>query len=255
MNPATNRLAGCVEQHLGRVDLLEHAVADHRHAGAERHRLDLVVGDVHDRGAELLVEPGQLGPHLHPQLGVEVGQGLVHQEGLRLADHGPPDGHPLALAAGQLGRLAGQVVEQGQDLGGPVDAPADHRLGGPAQAHAEADVLLDGHVGVQRVVLEHHRDVAVLGLHVGHHPVADGDLAVGDLVEPGDHAQDRGLAAARRADQHHELAVLDLQRHLADGLHAAGEFLADLLEDDPAHLCLLSGSRPRPVGVRLDARG
>jgi hypothetical protein len=118
--PGHEQVDRVVEQRLGGVDLLEDAVADHRHPRPQGHRLDLVVGDVDDRGAELLVQPGQLGPHLDPQLGVEVGQRLVHQEGLGLADHGPADGHPLALAAGQVGRLAGQVVEQGQDLGGPA---------------------------------------------------------------------------------------------------------------------------------------
>ena len=39
---------------------------------------------------------------------------------------------------------------------------------------------------------------------------------VGDLLEAGDHAQQRGLAAAGRADEHHELAVADLERHLVD---------------------------------------
>ena len=37
-----------------------------------------------------------------------------------------------------------------------------------------------------------------------------GDRAAGDALEAGDHAQQRGLAAARRADQHDELAVGDV---------------------------------------------
>jgi hypothetical protein len=39
---------------------------------------------------------------------------------------------------------------------------------------------------------------------------ADGDLAAGDLLQPGHHAQQRGLAAARGADDDDELAVGDL---------------------------------------------
>ena len=46
--------------------------------------------------------------------------------------------------------------------------------------------------------------------------VADHDVALGDRLEPRDHAQRRRLAAARRADQHDELLVLDLER---DALH------------------------------------
>ena len=55
---------------------------------------------------EIPLEAGDLGPHLHPELGVEVGQRLVHEERGRLADDRPAHGHPLALAAGQLAGLA-----------------------------------------------------------------------------------------------------------------------------------------------------
>ena len=44
---------------------------------------------------------------------------------------------------------------------------------------------------------------------------ADPDLAVADLLESGDHAQRRRLAAARRADEHDELAFVDLQVEVA----------------------------------------
>jgi hypothetical protein len=37
------------------------------------------------------------------------------------------------------------------------------------------------------------------------------DRAGVDLLEPGEHPQQRRLAAARRADQHHELAVGDVE--------------------------------------------
>ena len=40
---------------------------------------------------------------------------------------------------------------------------------------------------------------------------ADADVAGARLVEPGDQAQERGLAAARRAEQHEELAVGDVE--------------------------------------------
>ena len=45
------------------------------------------------------------------------------------------------------------------------------------------------------------------------------DLARGDRFEPGDHPKRRGLAAARRPDEHHEFLVADLEVHVFDGVH------------------------------------
>ena len=85
---------------------------------------------------------------------------------------------------------------------------------------------------VERVALEHHRDVAVLGLDVVDDPVADPDRALGRILEPGDHAQRGGLPAARRAEQHEELAVVDLEREVVDGDDVA-EALRHVLEHAP----------------------
>jgi hypothetical protein len=71
-------------------------------------------------------------------------------------------------------------------------------------------------VRVERVVLEHHRDVPVLRRHVVDQLIADVDLARSGFLETGDHPQSRGLAAARGADQHDELAVVDVEVDAGD---------------------------------------
>ena len=47
--------------------------------------------------------------------------------------------------------------------------------------------------------------------------VADEDGALVDLLEPGEHPQRGRLAAARRADEDHELAVLDVEVEVVHG--------------------------------------
>jgi hypothetical protein len=57
----------------------------------------------------------------------------------------------------------------------------------------------------------------------------------GDLLEAGDHPQQGGLAAARRADEHDEFAVLDLQLDVLQDLHVAVGLL-DVLDIDRCHV-------------------
>jgi hypothetical protein len=92
-------------------------------------------------------------------------------------------------------------------------------------------------VRIERVVLEHHRDVAVLRGEIVDQALTDVDLARGDLLEPRDHPEGGGLAAAGRSDQDHELLVLDLEIHVADRDHLV-ELLRQILEDDLCHATL-----------------
>ena len=61
------------------ADLLHLAIAHHHDAVSQGQRLFLVMGDV-DRGRALLkVNAPNFLAHLQSQLGVQVGQGLIHQ--------------------------------------------------------------------------------------------------------------------------------------------------------------------------------
>ena len=51
---------------------------------------------------------------------------------------------------------------------------------------------------------------------------------------PADHPKGGRLAAAGGADEHQELARLDLEAEVVDRQHAAGEALGDVLEADRA---------------------
>jgi hypothetical protein len=63
------------------------------------------------------------------------------------------------------------------------------------------------------VVLEHHRDAALVGPLVVHQPSQETDLAtVGiGLLEAGEQAQGSGLPASRGSEDGEELAPADLQ--------------------------------------------
>ena len=161
----------------------------------------------------------ELDAHLHAQLGVEVRQRLVEQEHVRVAHDGAAQRHALALAAGELARLALQQFADAEDVGRLLHALVDLGLLEFAHLQAERHVVVHAHVRVERVVLEHHGDVAVHRRQLVDDVVVDRDVAGADRLEPGDHPQRRRLAAAGRADEHHELLVADLQVDVFDGVH------------------------------------
>jgi hypothetical protein len=71
------------------------------------------------------VQAVDLHPHLHPELGVEIGKRLVEEEYSRLAHDGAADRDALALAAGELARPPVEQLLDLQDLGRLCDAPFD----------------------------------------------------------------------------------------------------------------------------------
>jgi hypothetical protein len=81
----------------------------------------------------------------------------------------------------------------------------------PAHAKPKREVVANGFVRVQRVALEHHREVAPLGRHLGHILPVDQHAAARRQLEPGDDPQHGALAAARRPDEREALAVGDVE--------------------------------------------
>src|SRR3954469_22829778 len=73
-----------------RAVLLDLAAVEHHDLVGHGHGFDLIVGDVDRGGAKLLLQPGDFDAHLHAQRRVEVGERLVEQKRLGLADDGTP---------------------------------------------------------------------------------------------------------------------------------------------------------------------
>jgi hypothetical protein len=72
-------------------------------------------------------------------------------------------------------------------------------------------------VGVQRVVLEDHRDVTVLRRNVCHVAVTDEDVSFVDLFEASEHPEGGGLSTTGRSDEDEEFAVCYIEVEGVDG--------------------------------------
>ena len=130
---------------------------------------------------------------------------------------GPANGHPLALAAGEGLGLAVQVLGDVQGLRRLLDPAVNLRRVHLPQLQGKSHVLVNRHMGIEGIALEHHGDVPVFRLHIVHQLPVDVQLAAGDLLQAGNHPQRGGLTAAGGADKDDELLVLNVQIELLDG--------------------------------------
>ena len=160
--------------------------------------------------------------HLLPEplahLDVEVREGLVEEQELGLRCERAGERDPLLLAARQLVRVLVRVAAQPHafDQLGDSSPPLRHTV------QAEADVLGDGEVREERVVLEHHADPALLrrdhDARSGNGPPVQQDLPVRHRLESRDAPEYGRLAAAARAEQAADRTALERERQTADDL-------------------------------------
>jgi hypothetical protein len=212
------------------------------------HRVDdaAVVGG-HDDGGPGAVDPVEQLHDAHRGGRVEVAGGLVRQEDQRPVDEGPGDRDALLLATGELVRHGLLLATQTHQLEDLRHRFADGRLRPADRLEREGHVLRDGLVRQQLEVLEHAADVAaqVRDLVAGQRGdvlAGDVDLALLGGLLTVEEAQEGRLAGARRSDQEDELALVDVDRCVAQGHVLALVDLRDVLEFD--HDVLTTWYRP-----------
>ena len=227
---AIDKGAGRVVPNLLRgADLFDLALVDDDHAVGHFQRFFLVVGDKDAGHMQLIVQAAQPAAQLFAHLGIQSAKGFIQQQHLRLHGQGAGQGDALALAARQLGRKAlGHPVQlhQREQLHHPG---ADLRLAGALffglHAQAKGHVVKHGHVLEQGVVLKHKTHAALAHMHPCGVLPGKVDAAAVRRFQPGDDAQQRGLAAARRPQQSHQFARGDVQIDIAQGVKIAKAFV------------------------------
>src|SRR6266850_4060938 len=211
------------------VDLKQLAAHHHGDAVGHGHRFGLIVGDVDEGDAQTAVQRDDFRAHLHPQLGVEVGQRLVHQEHCGMPYHRAAERNALALTTGKLARLAVQQMADIEHASCLLDIGADRRFNtaasrqrtahkwqplGEAQAPGpqwQSEVVEYAKMRIERVRLEYHGDVALLGALVVHAAAAYHDLTAVLRLQPGDDPQQCRFPASGGPHQGKKLPIANAQ--------------------------------------------
>ncbi|SHJ57840.1 hypothetical protein SAMN02745194_02886 [Roseomonas rosea] len=204
-----------------RGHLDEAAAIHHGDAVGQGEGLGLVMRDHDEGGTALALDGPQLEARALPQVRIERAEGFVQQQEAGALHQGAGQGHALALAAGEGMGAAGFHPFEPQHGDGLLHAGRD--LGArPALAlQPIGDVGRDGHVREQRVGLEHHVHRAAVGRNAQQVRAVQRHRAGIGCLEAGDHAQQRGLAGARAAEQGEELAGGHVERDAVERRHAA----------------------------------
>ena len=189
------------------------------------------MGDEHEAGGEVSLHAHQLELRFFAQLAVERGKGLIEQQQARPAGERTRQRHPLALATRKLIRLAGAKPFKLHELQQFLDTRGDLRPGQARLHKTKAHIARHAHMRKQRIGLEHHVHRPAMRLDLRHILAIDENAPLVGRLEPGDESHERGLAAARRAEQRKELTCGDFQRHRINSRHRAIA-LGDAVERD-----------------------
>ena len=173
----------------------------------KRQRLGLVVGD-EDRGlAKPSLQLAQFLAHLHAELEVEAGEGLVEQQERRLEDQRAGERSALLLAARQLVRPAVAKLGEADQLEHRRRAPRHFAPRNAMHGKSEGDVVAHRQMRKESRGLEDQANLPLVRRHLLDAPSGQLDRARIDRLEAGDAAERRRLAAAARSEEGKKFAL------------------------------------------------
>src|SRR5690606_9947527 len=153
-----------------------------------------------DRGhADLIVEATEPLAELLTDFRVDGAEGFVEQEEAGFRSERTSQRDALALASGELGRVAAPEPTEPHELEELFSARGARLRFEGSDQEAEADVLGDGQMAKERVVLEDEADRAASGVDVSRFLSVEPHRAGVGRFESREDAQDGALAAARRS--------------------------------------------------------
>ncbi len=203
---------------VGRPARHDLALGEHGHPVCQCLDLVHVVRREQHRGAGGRQPPDQL-PRVPSAGGVEAGRRLVEEEQLRVADDAEPHIEAALLAAREPLDPIVRLLFEADHLDDLIDGPGRGVIAGVAAQHlAHRVVRLDCQL------LEHDPDAGAkpaLGLPAGRVDAERLDLAAATVPETLQYLDRCRLAGAVRPEQGEDLALLDLEAHVADGFELA----------------------------------
>ena len=145
----------------------------------------------------------------HFEMRIDHGQRLVEHDDIDVGAHQPAAERDLLLAVRREAGGAPRSVPCRSSMRAiSFDLRVDLGLGQAAVAQRKRQIVVDRHGVVDDRKLEHLRDLALVGRHVGQVDVVEQHAAFGRPHQAGDDVEQRRLAAAGRPEQRIGAAIL-----------------------------------------------
>jgi hypothetical protein len=187
-------------------------------SGPHGQRLLLVVGDEDRRDAYLALDALQFDLHVHAQRLVERRKGLVQKQHRGLGHDGAGQRHALALPARTAGAAAVRQGRQAARVPSALNFAADLRSRHTAHATGRSPHCPPRSCWETGRSSERPCRCALLHRHASRRLARRSDVPPVGEIEPRDHPQERGLAAAGGSQQREEPAILEADRHVVERL-------------------------------------
>ena len=212
---------------IGLTNLQEAALFHHGDAVGQRHRLLLVVRDDNESNPKLVLNVHEFELRLLTQFLVQGRERLIQQQHLGSLDECTCQRNALLLSAGQLLRLACAEIAQLHEVEHLIDPGRNFVAGHVLLLQAVRDVLFDGHMRKDGIRLKHHVHRPLVRRLPGYVDTVDLDRPRVRRLKPGQHPEQRRLAASGSAEYREQLSPADVQVDVIDGDKVA-EVLAQL---------------------------
>src|SRR5690348_3511032 len=156
-------------------------------------------------------------PKLAPRDGIDSCRGLVEIKNLRAMHHGAAQREPLLPSSGKLSCRSILIWLNGVLVHGLFDLLLGFLAFETVNLRIETEVFDHGEIVIQRKLLAHVADALLYSVGIDGHIDAVHYAAPGsEGKNPGEHFDDRGLAASIRAEKAEDLALLHLEADAID---------------------------------------
>ena len=137
--------------------------------------------------------------HADTKFCIQIGQWLIHQKYLLIFYDCTPQCHSLSLTSRKILRFSVTEFLQSQDINCPVYFFLDLVCWHLHVLQPVSDIFFYGHMRIQSIVLEYHRNTTVSRCCLVHSFAVNIQISFCNLFESGNHTKCCGFSTSRRS--------------------------------------------------------